>query len=230
MRLPHMFGVLTASALLIGASSANALELTIDDLATAAVDVTLTDNLVPGLVNYNSAVDGNVGMFSVVVSTGLGDPFVGGPGEAEIDLSVQAGSPVEGTLVVTLTDEDMTIPAVDSGATSVHSSFSINANSNAGATVESFIRIGAATTFEALSTLAGTGEVNLVETLRRIIASGETFDIRTVVTIDFDKFGFASADANLNVAPIPLPAALPLFLTALLGLGFVGRHRRRMAA
>ena len=88
-----------------------------NDLATATVDVTLTDNLVPGLVNYNSAVDGNVGMFSVVVSTGLGDPFVGGPGEAEIDLSVQAGGPVEGTLVVTLTDEDMTIPAVDSGAT-----------------------------------------------------------------------------------------------------------------
>lgn len=34
---------------------------------------------------------------------------------------------------------------------------------------------------------------------------------------------------NLNVSAVPLPAALPLFLTALAGLIFVGRRRRKEA-
>ena len=34
---------------------------------------------------------------------------------------------------------------------------------------------------------------------------------------------------NFTVSPVPLPAALPLFLAALSALGFCGWRRRRMA-
>ena len=34
----------------------------------------------------------------------------------------------------------------------------------------------------------------------------------------------------MAVTPVPLPAALPLFLAALLGIGFIGRQRRRKTA
>ena len=35
---------------------------------------------------------------------------------------------------------------------------------------------------------------------------------------------------NMTVTPVPLPAALPLFLSALAGLAFIGRRRRKKAA
>jgi hypothetical protein len=38
------------------------------------------------------------------------------------------------------------------------------------------------------------------------------------------------AFGTFSVAPIPIPAALPLFATALAGMGFVGWRRRRQAA
>lgn len=233
MRLPKICGLLTASALLIGANSANALELTIDDLGTAGVDVSLDDFATnSGVINYNSVVDGAVGSFSVVVSTGLGAPVVGGPNQAEIDLSVQASGTEDGSILeVTLTDTNLSLNTGASGSVGLLSDLGLNVLNNASATAESFIKIGASTVFESLSTLAGpSGNVDLVETLRRTIGTGELFDIRTVITLELDKLSFGSVDANINVAPIPLPAALPLFLTALVGLGFVGRQRRRQAA
>lgn len=228
MRLPNMFGLLTASALLIGATSANALILEIDDFATGGIEVTVTDAGTPGVVSYNSAIDGEVGVFDLVVTTGLGAPNVGGPGEAEIDLTARATSDLEGTLQISLTDTNLTIDAVANGGTLVTSDLGINSVSNASATIESFIRIGASTVFELLAT---TTDIDLLETVRRTITDTDTFDLRTVITmVHGDKFSFASAQGNINVAPVPLPAALPLFLTALVGLGFVGRHRRRQAA
>ncbi len=232
MRLPNICGLLTASALLIGANSANALELTIDDLnAGASPEVTLGDGGT-GVINYDSNDDGAVGSFSVVISTGVGAPVIGnGPNEAEIDLSVQASSSGVGTLQVALTDTGLSLADTGpTGTTAALSRFSINANSEgSSATVESFIRVGGGS-FEALSSLTGDGDINLVETIRGVLGSGVLFDLRTVITLSYEKLGFATADANLSVAPVPLPAALPLFLTALVGLGFVGRQRRRQAA
>jgi hypothetical protein len=34
---------------------------------------------------------------------------------------------------------------------------------------------------------------------------------------------------NVRIAPVPIPAALPLFLSALAALGFLGRRRKRLA-
>ena len=228
MRLPKMFGLLAVSALLIGANSANALELTIDDLGFGTgIDVTIDDSGSPGIVDFTGAV----GVFDLVVSTGLGAPLVGDVGEAEIDLSARATSDFAGTIEIALTDTDLTIEAVQNGGTIVTSDLGINSVTNASATIASFIRINPTSDSDPFELLAVTTDVDLLETVRRTINDGDVFDLRTVITmVHGDKFSFASAQGNINVAPIPLPAALPLFLTALLGLGFVGRHRRRQAA
>lgn len=227
MRVPNMYGLLTASALLIGANSASALTLTADDLGSAGVEVSLTDAGTPGLINFA----GIAGGFDLVISTGLGAPLVGGAGDAEIDLSVQTTVGNAGTLRVTLEDTGLSILT---GATPNNvdaiSDLGINALNDASVTVESFIRVGGGL-FEALSSLASGTSVDLQETIRGTLASGALFDLRTVITVVHNsKFSTASADANLNVAPVPLPAALPLFLTALVGLGFVGRQRRKQIA
>ncbi len=229
MRLPNICGLLTASALLIGANSANALTLTVDDLGVGAgAEVTLTDNVIPGLINFA----GTAGGFDLVISTGLGAPAIGGPNEAQIDLSVQTTVGNAGVLQVTLEDTGLSINSGASGLVGIASDLGINALTDASVVVESFVRIGASAAFEALSSLSSGVAVDLQETLRRTISTGELFDLRTVITVTHDNkfFSSASADANLKVAPIPLPAALPLFLTALVGLGFVGRQRRRQAA
>lgn len=229
MRLPNICGLLTASALLFGANSANALILTVDDLGVGpGAEIILTDAGTPGLINFA----GTAGGFDLVISTGLGAPLIGGPGEAEIDLSVQTTVGNAGILEVTLEDTGLSIPTGPDGLAGIVSDLGINALQDASVVVESFIRIGGSAVFEALSSLSSGVGVDLVETLRRTINSGDTFDLRTIITVTHDNkfFSSSSADANINVAPIPLPAALPLFLTALVGLGFVGRQRRRQVA
>lgn len=229
MRLPNICGLLTASALLIGANSANALTLTVDDLGVGAgAEVTLTDNVIPGVINFA----GTAGGFDLVISSGLGAPAIGGPNESAIDLSVQTTVGNAGVLQVTLEDTGLSLNTGTSGIVGIASDLGINALTDSSVVVESFVRIGASTVFEALSSLSSGVAVDLQETLRRTISTGELFDLRTVITVTHDNkfFSSASADANINVAPIPLPAALPLFLTALVGLGFVGRQRRRQAA
>ncbi len=52
--------------------------------------------------------------------------------------------------------------------------------------------------------------------------TGSTFDF----TYNNQQFYIQS----ITVTPVPLPAALPLFLSALAGLAFIGRRRRRQAA
>lgn len=59
------------------------------------------------------------------------------------------------------------------------------------------------------------------------------FDPNTpgIYTISLEAFfegdGVASSSIDINVAPVPVPAALPLFLTGLLGLGVIARRRRK---
>jgi hypothetical protein len=50
-------------------------------------------------------------------------------------------------------------------------------------------------------------------------------------TLAFCSYGgFArTGDWAVDVSPVPLPAALPLFVTAVLGLGWAGRRARRTA-
>jgi hypothetical protein len=170
-----------------------------------------------------------VGGFSVVVATGFGAPIIGGPGEAEIDFSVQAASTQAGTVQFTLEDTGLSIPTGASAFAQIVSDLGINALDDASATVETFIRIGGSVVFEALSSLSSmSGNVDLVEELGRAIGAGETFDLMSVITMSHvGDQSFSSADANIKVSAVPLPAALPLLLGSFLGLGYIGRRGRK---
>ena len=67
-----------------------------------------------------------------------------------------------------------------------------------------------------------------------VLLSG--LDITGVTSIDFfvdENIANANSDfalAYLNVTAVPLPAALPLFLSALAGLALLGRRQRKKAA
>ena len=76
----------------------------------------------------------------------------------------------------------------------------------------------------------GTGTTN-TDTLDPLLmlTMNDTFSLKTVALLQHDKQGNSLGTASTNVQPVPLPTALPLFLTALIGLGLVGRHRRKAA-
>ena len=60
------------------------------------------------------------------------------------------------------------------------------------------------------------------------VASGATFDTLTLRTTNaaLDLMAVAALGSE-TASPVPLPAALPLLGTALIGLGIVSRHRKR---
>lgn len=245
MRLPNICGLLTASALLFGANSANALVLTIDDLndgvAATVIDDALDAQPFNGRVGYDSDSTGSIGDFNVVISNGFGFPSASrtGPRFASTDLSVQTEGFVSGTLEITLTDEGRMIstPASANNVV-VNSILDFGEVTNAAVTTTTFIKTDPLGSFVELdTTTALLGDID--EAIRKTVVSGELFDLKTVIVVEhiLNKIqisaglaAFANADGNLKVSAVPLPAALPLFLTALLGLGFVGRQRRRQTA
>ena len=61
-------------------------------------------------------------------------------------------------------------------------------------------------------------------------ADGEFLPSLTGTTFDFTYNNAEFYIEKIDVSPVPLPAALPLFLSALAGLGFFGWRRRQAAA
>lgn len=69
------------------------------------------------------------------------------------------------------------------------------------------------------------------------IGDCKRFDNATNRCVQIDPLGAAGSGANIssagiltNVSPVPLPVTLPLFLSALAGLGFLSRRRKKAAA
>ena len=92
------------AALLFGTSLANAgFVLTLDDLSTAGVDVTVTDADADGVVNYNGAV----GSFNINVTTGISKPALP---DGTMDLNSVNVSGGDGQLQIMLTDTGFTGP------------------------------------------------------------------------------------------------------------------------
>ena len=115
-----------------------------------------------------------------------------------------------------------------------------------------FVRASDNTRFENESTTVTVDEINGMATVFEAIGDGNgAFDkaftlsdlsvietIRGTVTFDFDILDGAKGSPNsrlafnlkalsIDPAVVPVPAALPLFLTALAGLGAVARRRRK---
>jgi hypothetical protein len=215
-----------AACLSLGvASAANALTLTLDDLGVgASPEVTITDAATPGLINFA----GSAGGFDVVVSTGVGSPILGNAFEAEIDLSLITTGGTVGALQATLTDTGLSLTTnpTDLNATAL-SDLMFSSFDGAGVTIETFIRVGASTIFENLASLSGTSDSDLLDEITGTLGSGVLFDLRTVITVDHTSLSSsASASSNLTLSAVPLPAALPLLMASVAGIGFVGRRRK----
>jgi len=272
MRLRNMFGVLTASALLIGANSANALVLTLEELQVSVSNVggeevvtidtdgsgdaivtatrTIADN---GADDSFNSIDGLINFSGLVGSVFVSGIFASGDDttsstESEIDISFGATSSVDdveqaGALRISLLEEDVDLGQTQSTLTGFHSEIDFN-SVHLRASASTFFNINDAT-----ADGIAVGDRQLIDadlnreesldpdedvsnTVLATLNPGDVFDLLTVITITHNdaKFAQTTGQAKIEVAGVPLPAALPLFLTALLGLGFVGRHRRRAAA
>lgn len=78
--------------------------MTIDDGPGGAATVVITDGDGDGVINFNGAV----GIWNIVVNTGLSKPALGSATAPHMDLTYTAVSSAAGTLKITLTDDGFT--------------------------------------------------------------------------------------------------------------------------
>jgi len=195
------------------ASPANAaFILTIDDPLTAGIDVSVSD--VDGNITYNSAV----GAFSVVVTTALSKPVLTGSSLLFLNsVQVTGGA---GTLIIGLTDTDYTgVPAALTGSFGGTTDGTVDINflydgSNTEFGGASFFDPAAAT-----AAFSGTG-TGLPAT------PGSPYSLSIIANVVHSGSGASSFSANITA--VPVPAAMWLFGSGLLGLAGAAR-RRRMA-
>lgn len=240
MRLPNMFGLLTASALLIGATSANALQLTLEEVGGGGATTTILDNGAGDLNPNDGAIlfNGSIGSFTINIVGGLGDPALEGdnPHAAATSLTFNSVSSGPGTLRITLLDEGpddngLSVIPVGDGRQDVSSTININ---QAVGTVDvaTFINVNDTGDQEinsdSLTNGNGTTDTKSLDPVL-FLTMNDTFTLKTVALLQHDKAGNSLGTASIDVQAVPLPTALPLFLTALVGLGLVGRHRRKAA-
>ena len=228
MKFANTLKLAAAGVLFAGVQSANALVLTLEDL-TAGDPTIVVDDAVVDAINTAAddgviAFNGAFGNFNINVVTGTGEPAL----EDAIDLAYVNISDAAGSIRMTLQQDGLQLTTTNP--------FQIVADMNFGGTtggttdVESFIEINNGG-FLSIGTVSGAGGgFSANESLFATLLPTDTFNLKTVVTVTHTAKGqISSGDSFVGVTPIPVPAALPLFLTALLGLGFVGRRRRAAA-
>lgn len=165
-----------------------------------------------GLLTFNGAI----GSFLVNVTTGVSDPLIG-PGRIDLNsINVSGGS---GTLTIRLTDTDFTGSApsynAEAGGTT---DGSIDLDFFYGSTNQEF----AGTLIDSFA-LVGDGFVGGSST-QSIGTPASPYSLTIVATISHDGAGqVTSFDAVLT--PVPIPAAVWMFGTGLVGLAGVARRR-----
>lgn len=205
--------------------------MTLDDLSTAGVDVILSDGLgvggttsvgsttaadvaMDGFINFN----GGVGSFTVNVVTGLSDPLVG-PGK--LDLNSLNVSGAAGNLVIGLTDTDY-IGAVPA--------YTANFGGNTTGSVDfNFLHDATNNEFGGISVLdpAPIANVNPFSgSGTSAVGTGSPYSLTIEAAISHTAAGQTSSfDAHLVPVPIPVPTAVWLFGSGLLGMVAVCRRR-----
>lgn len=206
------------AALAAGAAKA-AFILTLDDLSTAGIDVSVTDNLagdlvgMPGIITYS----GSVGAFPVTVTTGISKPVISSPpgiGDLDLNSIVVRTAGGAGTLQITLTDTDYA---------GVASLLDINIGGTLAAPVGSTLTADGFLNGTDLLTLGPFGPGAYAGTTSTAINAVGPYSLGIMATLVFTGAGSASFDISL--AAVPEPATLALFGLGLAGIGAARRRR-----
>ena len=237
MKVPHFTAL--AAGLGLGILSVSAAQaafvMTIDDTSTAGVDVIVSDGLGVGATTDSGLVttvsdggiapdgliffNGGVGSFNVNVVTGVSDPVIG-PGQMDLNsINVTGGA---GNLVIGLTD---------TGYTGAVPSYTANYGGTTSASVDlNFIHdagnseFGGSSFYDPAADSAGA----FSGSSSSAVAAGSPYSLTIFAALNHTAAGqITSFDAHLvPVTAVPVPTAVWLFGSGLLGLAGIARRRK----
>jgi len=202
-------------------SAQAAFVLTLDDLSTGGIDVTVTDDgagdSYPGLGTMTFL--GPVGSFNVNVTTGVSKPQLTG-GVMDLN-SINISGGAGGTLVIGLTD---------TGFTGSFPAYTANYGGTTTGTVDfdfwhdpNDAQFGGGTILPAAPISVGPGAFSGSST--NPIAPGTPYSLSIFATINHGE-GSQNTSFDAELRPVPIPPAVWLFGSGLLGLAGVARRRR----
>ena len=228
-------GVLTAAALAATASASHALTITFDDGVNPAFTVVDNDandffggaagvNRI-GYFGFSSGAAPSAGAWAVGISTAIAED---GSLVARLDSDATVTSPGAGTLTITVEHlgyNQFSIPP-NIGNYRVDQNMDLDGG-DTGTVTNSIDQNGGGDSYVDLAVLNAdelTEDQVVFGTLNPFF-DGE-FDLRQVYVINVGAKEIVKVAATTEISPIPVPAALPLFASALIGLGLMGRRRR----